>query len=51
MGTDILTDRERETENHDLLMRFDLAPQLLARFDNGLLYNFIRGRPARPEDL
>lgn len=26
VGTDILIDRERETENHELLMRFDLAP-------------------------
>ncbi|KID82228.1 ethanolamine kinase [Metarhizium guizhouense ARSEF 977] len=51
VGTDILIDREPETENHELLMRFNLAPQLLARFDNGMLYNFIKGRPARPEDL
>ncbi|KJK77218.1 hypothetical protein H634G_07525 [Metarhizium anisopliae BRIP 53293] len=28
-----------------------LSHQLLARFDNGMLHNFIRGRPARPEDL
>ena len=29
----------------------DLAPPLLARFQNGLLYRFIPGRVCKPEDL
>ncbi|RDW76561.1 putative ethanolamine kinase [Aspergillus mulundensis] len=49
--TEILIDRERETNSHALLARFGLAPPLLARFKNGLLYRFIRGRPATHEDL
>ncbi|KAL4866457.1 hypothetical protein BDV12DRAFT_172820 [Aspergillus spectabilis] len=49
--TEILIDRERETNSHALLARYGLAPPLLARFKNGLLYRFIRGRPATAEDL
>ncbi|KAL3470596.1 kinase-like domain-containing protein [Aspergillus californicus] len=49
--TEILIDRERETNSHALLARYGLAPPLLARFKNGLLYRFIRGRPATHEDL
>ncbi|OAA39695.1 Protein kinase-like domain protein [Metarhizium rileyi] len=50
-GTDILIDREREAANHELLMRYHLAPQLLARFGNGMLYRFIPGAVAQPKDL
>ncbi|OJJ63549.1 hypothetical protein ASPSYDRAFT_243093 [Aspergillus sydowii CBS 593.65] len=49
--TEILIDRERETNSHALLARFGLAPPLLARFKNGLLYRFMSGRPATHEDL
>ncbi|OOG00961.1 hypothetical protein ASPCADRAFT_202809 [Aspergillus carbonarius ITEM 5010] len=49
--TEILIDRERETSSHALLASHGLAPPLLARFNNGLLYRFIRGRPASHEDL
>ncbi|KAA8651982.1 hypothetical protein EYZ11_001758 [Aspergillus tanneri] len=49
--TEILIDRERETKSHALLASHGLAPPLLARFQNGLLYRFIRGRPATYEDL
>ncbi|KAL2863692.1 putative ethanolamine kinase [Aspergillus lucknowensis] len=49
--TEILIDRERETNSHALLASYGLAPPLLARFNNGLLYRFIRGRPATHEDL
>ncbi|OJI97385.1 hypothetical protein ASPVEDRAFT_79108 [Aspergillus versicolor CBS 583.65] len=49
--TEILIDRERETNSHALLARFGLAPPLLARFKNGLLYRFISGRPATHDDL
>jgi ethanolamine kinase len=50
-GTDLIIDRARETQNHELLMRHGLAPELLARFDNGMLYRFIQGSVTRPDDL
>ncbi|KAJ5527525.1 hypothetical protein N7513_011684 [Penicillium frequentans] len=50
-GTEILIDRERETTSHALLASCGLAPPLLARFNNGLLYRFIRGKPCGHEDL
>lgn len=50
-GTDRIIDRERETQNHELLMQHKLAPELLARFHNGMLYRFIRGAVTSPADL
>ncbi|KAH7330309.1 kinase-like domain-containing protein [Rhexocercosporidium sp. MPI-PUGE-AT-0058] len=50
-GTDLIIDRERETQNHELLMQHNLAPELLARFSNGMLYRFIRGSVTSPADL
>lgn len=50
-GTDLLIDRERETQNHELLMQHKLAPVLLARFHNGMLYRFIKGTVTMPADL
>jgi ethanolamine kinase len=50
-GTDLIIDRERETENHELLMQYNLAPALLARFHNGMLYRFIKGNVTSPADL
>lgn len=50
-GTDLIIDRERETENHELLMQHNLAPALLARFHNGMLYRFIKGSVTSPADL
>ena len=50
-GTDVIIDRLRETQNHELLMRHGLAPELLARFENGMLYRFVRGTVTQPEDL
>lgn len=40
-----------ETSSHCLLARHHLAPSLLARFDNGLLYKFIQGDVCQPADL
>lgn len=37
--------------SHALLSTRNLAPPLLARFHNGLLYRFVRGRVATPADL
>jgi ethanolamine kinase len=50
-GTDRIIDRERETQNHELLMQHNLAPALLARFHNGMLYRFIQGAVTSPADL
>ncbi|KAF2182236.1 kinase-like protein [Zopfia rhizophila CBS 207.26] len=50
-GTDILIDREKESLSHSLLARHGLAPPLLARFDNGLLYKYIQGNVCSPADL
>lgn len=50
-GTAVLIDREREANNHELLMKYDLAPDLLARFENGMLYRFISGTVANHHDL
>lgn len=50
-GTDLIIDRARETQNHELLMQHGLAPELLARFHNGMMYRFIRGSVTHPEDL
>ncbi|KAI9754645.1 MAG: hypothetical protein M4579_004608 [Chaenotheca gracillima] len=50
-NTDILIDREKEATSHALLSQRNLAPKLLARFQNGLLYRFIRGRACAPADL
>jgi len=50
-GTDVIIDRHRETQNHELLMRQGLAPELLARFENGMMYRFIQGAVTQPEDL
>lgn len=49
--TAILIDREREAANHELLMKYNLAPALLARFKNGMLYRYVPGVPAQAHDL
>lgn len=50
-GTDLIIDRNRETQNHELLSKYGLAPELLARFENGMMYRFIQGTVTQPEDL
>jgi ethanolamine kinase len=50
-GTHVIIDRQREAENHGLLMSHGLAPELLARFNNGMLYRFMRGTVTTTEDL
>lgn len=40
-----------EFASHCLLAQYNLAPPLLARFQNGLLYNFIQGRVCTSSDL
>ena len=43
--------RSEETRSHELLASKGLAPPLLARFRNGLLYRFVRGQVCTPDDL
>ncbi|CRK14772.1 hypothetical protein BN1723_017404, partial [Verticillium longisporum] len=50
-GTAVLIDREREAQNHELLWKHGLAPELLARFNNGMLYRYIKGSVTSPDDL
>lgn len=50
-GSDVLVDRDREAHSHELLSRTQLSPPLLARFQNGLVYEFTIGNVAQPEDL
>lgn len=50
-GTAVLIDREREAQNHELLMKQGLAPELIARFNNGMLYRFIKGSVTSPDDF
>ncbi|KAL8808290.1 MAG: hypothetical protein Q9200_004318 [Gallowayella weberi] len=50
-GTAVLIDRERESQSHLLLCKHGLAPDLLARFQNGLMYRFIRGQVCESNDL
>ena len=40
-----------ETTSHTVLARHGLAPRLLARFDNGLLYQYIPGTPCTSHEL
>ena len=40
-----------ETRSHELLASKGLAPPLLARFRNGLLYRFVQGQVCTPDDL
>ncbi|BCR86256.1 putative ethanolamine kinase [Aspergillus chevalieri] len=49
--TELIIDREREMKSHALLASRGLAPALLARFQNGLLYRFLRGTPANHLEL
>src|SRR5271170_1997995 len=50
-NTEILIDRDREAKSHALLATRGLAPSLLARFENGLLYGYIQGTVCTPQDL
>ena len=49
--TELLINREREITSHTMLAQRGLAPPLLARFENGLIYEFIRGHVCSAADL
>lgn len=50
-NTEIIIDRDREAISHALCAQSGLAPTLLARFNNGLLYRYIIGKVCTPKDL
>ncbi|KAI9667814.1 MAG: hypothetical protein M1821_000633 [Bathelium mastoideum] len=50
-GAEPLTSRPREIATHGLFASYGLAPSLLARFKNGLIYHFTPGSPCSPETL
>ena len=50
-GAEPLTSRPREIATHGLFASYGLAPSLLARFQNGLIYQFTPGSPCTPEKL
>jgi len=50
-GTDVLIDRDSEATSHGMLAERGMAPPLLGRFRNGLLYGFIPGYVCKAEDL
>ena len=47
----LLIHQTGETVSHSLLAQHNLAPPLLARFQNGLMYRFIQGRVCSSADL
>lgn len=49
--SNILIDRERELKNHLLLQEHDLAPTLIAKFQNGLLYPYQPGKALKPTEM
>lgn len=49
--TDVLIDREAECTNHTQLSAYNLAPPLLARFQNGLLYTYVPGKVTSVEEM
>lgn len=50
-GTELIIDRNREITSHHLLALHGLAPELLASFNNGMLYRFVAGRPCEALDM
>jgi len=50
-NTEILIDRSREVENLVKLHAANLAPEVIAQFENGLVYRFIPGRILSIEEL
>ncbi|ORZ30078.1 kinase-like domain-containing protein [Catenaria anguillulae PL171] len=50
-GTSTLIDRDAEVRNMAYLASHGLAPPLHARFNNGLVYGFVKGTAAHPDAL
>ncbi|KAJ1664305.1 hypothetical protein IW140_003043 [Coemansia sp. RSA 1813] len=50
-NTDFIIDRNSELLNMIGLARIGMCPPVYARFDNGLMYGFIPGTVAKPEEM
>lgn len=50
-GTDSIINRDREYATHLHLLSHKLAPDLYARFRNGLIYGYVPGRPIDYTDM
>lgn len=50
-GTDLIIDRDSEATSHAMLAKRGMAPPLLGRFRNGLLYGYISGYVCKAEDF
>ncbi|KAJ2386209.1 hypothetical protein GGI23_006543, partial [Coemansia sp. RSA 2559] len=50
-NTDFIIDRNSELVNMIGLARLGMCPPVYARFDNGLMYGFIPGTVAKPEEM
>ncbi|KAI5702522.1 hypothetical protein M8J75_001012 [Diaphorina citri] len=50
-NTHLLIDREAEKSNFRILHRAGLAPRLYAEFDNGLVYQYVRGVTITPDSI
>ena len=42
-NTEILIDRSQELENINILHKHSLAPKLYCKFDNGIVYGYVKG--------
>ncbi|KAJ2260893.1 hypothetical protein GGI01_002679 [Coemansia sp. RSA 376] len=49
--TEVIIDRNQELINMAGLTRLGMCPELYARFDNGLVYGYIPGTVAKPEEM
>ncbi|KAJ1720651.1 hypothetical protein LPJ53_004737 [Coemansia erecta] len=49
--TEVIIDRTQELTNMASLTRLGMCPPLYARFENGLVYGFIPGTVAKPEEM
>lgn len=49
--TDLIIDRDREFVSHLVLNSLNLAPPIHARFGNGLVYGYIKGRSLKFDEL
>ena len=50
-NTELLVNRESEKRNMLLLSKMGFGPQLYACFDNGMIYEYIEGRPFEKNDV
>lgn len=50
-NTGLIIDRDDEFKNHLMLNRLNLAPMIYARFNNGIVYGFLKGRSLTSDEL